>query len=434
MVNHQALHILTYDVRGTLPDGTTKPTRQTGLVTHTHQLLAGLAHSAPLALTHTGQATEPYPLHTPEGHAATAQGIGTHFPQLTNRDGSKIPERVTEYYETRINQADNPVYTSLAAQYAQAIRRADTRNVLAQNTNPVVAILKAEEHGLLPHGCCHLTGVIHDTDDMHHRFNYIRQRLAATRMSVHLVAVSHAVRNHLVDTAGIPAEAVTTIPNGIDDDAFRQAIHQARKHRAYARLAHREKLPTTGRMVLTSARRVRWKGHLDALDALTRLPEDVHLVINGAGLTDTRDPGYETELTQRARTLGIHHRVHLPGPLSDDGLELAALYDHAHACAHPSRNPEPFGYANVEAMLAATPVITTAHGGPLEYITHGTSGVLVPPEHPDQLATALRTVLNNPTYAKRLAEGGEHAARRYGLHTMATRYRAVIDGHTCPNC
>lgn len=346
----------------------------------------------------------------------------------------KCPERVQHFYETTINDHGNPVYRSLARQYAFAIRRAGTPHVLTQNINPLVSVLKAEELGLLGDlERLHLTGVVHDTVGMRYRFGYLRRRLVKSRATVKIIAVSHAVGHYLLEEEGFPSDAVRTVPNGIDGASFCRRISQARRDNVFERVRDRNGLPASGRMLLTSARRVAWKGHLDVVHAVKLLLvshshfKDCYVVFNGAGLVDARERGYEEHLAQAITDLGLERKVFLLTELTDN--ELAACYGHAHVAVHPARQPEPFGYANIEAMLAGVPVITTAHGGPLEYITHGVSGLLVPPRDAAALADALSTLLSDPQLHARLAHGGRASAQRFGLDTMFRGYAEAIRAH-----
>lgn len=433
------LHICTYDLRGTVVrTGQAKRCRQTGLVTHTHQLISGLGRAHPtlrLTVTQTGAPTAAYEhVRTPEGQTVLLQGIQTGFPDLLRVNGAKCPRRVRHYYETTIDDPDNPLYRSLARQYASVVRHVGTPHLLAQNTNPLVGILKAAEFGLLGDlAPVHVTGVVHDTTDMPRRFGYIRRQLAdAGSARITLVAVSEAVRRQLVDV-GIPPERVRTVRNGIDVSAFRQRVERALRAGAFDRVRARNCLPATGRMLLTSARRVAWKGHLDVLHAVKLLVSEgrtgFYLAINGAGLVDTREPDYERLLAASITDMGLAGTVFLLDELSDD--ELAACYGRADIAVHPSRLPEPFGYANLEAMVAGAAVIATAHGGPLEYITTGESGLLVPPSNPFALAEAIGRLLGDHTLRARLARGGQASARRFGLDAMIHGYEAAICAQGC---
>ena len=78
---------------------------------------------------------------------------------------------------------------------------------------------------------------------------------------------------------------------------------------------------------------------------------------------------------------------------------------------HTSTAPEPFGRVIVEGMLAGRPVIASDAGGAAEIVENGDSGLLTPPGDPTLLAGALRRLLADPLFARRLADAGP-AGRR----------------------
>lgn len=433
------VHIITYDFAGAdASTGARKPCRTSGLVTHTHQLLAGLSRIAPhvrLALTHTGT-TRPhtYYLRTDAGQLALAQGIATGFPDhlgCLDRPG-KDPARVGHYYENQIDRADNPVYQALARSYAQVIRVAGTRNLLAQNINPLVSILKAEELGHLRAGQLgplRVTGVVHDTADAPRRFGYLARRLHETGHHVQVIAVSNAVRDALL-ASGIPADRVRTVPNGLDLSSFDHRLDQARQARIFAEVRARNDLPTTGTMILVSARRVAWKGHVEVIEAVKILVQrgisDFFVVFNGHKMVDTREPDYEFTLVRRITAERLQERVFLLDDLSP--VEVAACYDAAAIAVHPSRLPEAWSYANIEAMLAQTAVVAAGHGAPVDYLDHGRSGLLVPPRDPLAAANAIQRLLTNPDERTRMARAGRAVARQFTVESMASDYLRAFAG------
>jgi len=436
--NAVMVHVLTYDFAGTnLATGAAKPCRTTGLVTHTHQLLVGWSRIVPnmrLALTHTGRTRLGgyYLRTTAGGKIALAQGIATGFPDLLSTPGrpGKDPARVQHFYEDEINRHDNPVYRALAQQYAHVIRVAGTRNLLAQNINPIISVLKAEEYGDMPAdqiGQLAVTGVVHDTADVAARFSYLASRIPLTEHRVRLIAISSPVHDALV-AAGIPEQLVHTVPNGLDVAQFEQRLADARSAGAFRAVRARNGLPATGDMILMSARRVAWKGHLDLIEGARLITRrgitGFYVVINGNGMTDTREPDYENELRHRIATAGLTDRVYLLDDLSS--TELAACYDAATVAVHPSRHPEPWGYSNIEAMLANTALITTDHGAPASYITHGQSGLLVTPHDPAAIADALARLLTDRDERGRLALAGRLVARQFTVEAMARAYHRVI--------
>jgi len=88
-------------------------------------------------------------------------------------------------------------------------------------------------------------------------------------------------------------------------------------------------------------------------------------------------------------------------------------------------------YVLLEALALARPVVATAVGGIPEVITHGETGLLVPPRNPAALADAILKLLNHPTEAARLGQQGrERVLRDFSATEMARRtaevYRRVL--------
>src|SRR5256886_4089657 len=77
-----------------------------------------------------------------------------------------------------------------------------------------------------------------------------------------------------------------------------------------------------------------------------------------------------------------------------DRKTATELYSHAAVFCCPSVY-EPFGIINLEAMACETPVVASAVGGILEVVEDGKTGFLVPPARPDDLAAAIRRILDD---------------------------------------
>jgi glycosyltransferase involved in cell wall biosynthesis len=100
----------------------------------------------------------------------------------------------------------------------------------------------------------------------------------------------------------------------------------------------------------------------------------------------------------------------------------AAVMRHLDVLVAPSRQ-EPFGTVLAEAMAAGTPVVATRVGGLAEVVVDGTTGRLVAPGRPDELAAAVLEVLG------RRAQMGAAArvhAQQFGADAYADRVEAIL--------
>jgi glycosyltransferase involved in cell wall biosynthesis len=82
----------------------------------------------------------------------------------------------------------------------------------------------------------------------------------------------------------------------------------------------------------------------------------------------------------------------------------------------------------VEGMACGIPVVGTRVGGMCETILSGTTGLLVDPEAPEELAEALAAILGEPAKARVMGvEGRRRAVESYSWQARAERLGALYD-------
>jgi glycosyltransferase involved in cell wall biosynthesis len=85
--------------------------------------------------------------------------------------------------------------------------------------------------------------------------------------------------------------------------------------------------------------------------------------------------------------------------------ELIGLYANARAVYYAPFD-EDYGFATVQALAAARPVITTDDaGGVLEFVEDGANGFVIAPQ-PEAIAARLDTLWRDAALAARLGVGG----------------------------
>lgn len=122
--------------------------------------------------------------------------------------------------------------------------------------------------------------------------------------------------------------------------------------------------------------------------ALNYLPERAHLLLIG----EVR----EADLLKISPEFS--QRIHFVG-FQKNAPELVAG---THLFALPSRAREGLPKAVVEAMGVGVPVVASSVGGLPEILSHGETGLLVPPEEPEELAKAIISILDSPELGKKL--------------------------------
>jgi len=78
-------------------------------------------------------------------------------------------------------------------------------------------------------------------------------------------------------------------------------------------------------------------------------------------------------------------------------------------------------------LFAGRPLVASAVQGLAEIVVDGENGLLVPPDDPAALATAIGRLLDDPDLARRLADRGrEDAADRFSRATYQQRIAASV--------
>lgn len=131
------------------------------------------------------------------------------------------------------------------------------------------------------------------------------------------------------------------------------------------------------------------KGPEDLLEALRLLGPGFRLSLAGEGNAD-----YVNKLRDLARDLPVEF-IGFTSP--------AEFFQKIDILIQPSWH-EPFGITILEAMAAGIPVIATDSGGPLELISSGEQGLLVPAKEPVSLAQAIQQMANSSALRLRIIE------------------------------
>lgn len=153
-------------------------------------------------------------------------------------------------------------------------------------------------------------------------------------------------------------------------------------------------------------RLVDWKAIEIVLEAIKQLGDDFPLSFEIIGDGPMRDPW-----EQLAKDLGLDAIVSFAGWMNQENC--ARHLDAADVLVLPSLF-EAGGAAVLEAMAMGLPVISTAWGGPLDYLDES-CGVLVPPNSRETLvagfASAIRMLSQSIDLRRRLGEAGYQRAR-----------------------
>lgn len=241
-------------------------------------------------------------------------------------------------------------------------------------------------------------------------------RGSALRRSDLVLAPSADTARQLIAVQNLEPQNVQRLPWGLDPE------FEARAHSA-VRVLPPPGFPDRGRVILSVGRwdsNEKYKGAdtlIAALPQVLQSAPDASLVLIGGG--DDRP-----RLEEMAREVGVSKQVHFLSRVTAE--QLSACYARCDVFALPSRG-EGFGLVFLEAMAYAKPVIGGAHGGILDIVEDGVTGLLVPHGDVDRLAQALTSLLNDPARSAEMGERGkQRVAANFSFEQFQTRLTAIL--------
>jgi glycosyltransferase involved in cell wall biosynthesis len=197
----------------------------------------------------------------------------------------------------------------------------------------------------------------------------------------HLVGNTRDIVRWIV-AQGWPAERVHHLPNFVDDMG--------------SVLPAELPVPEGTPRLLALGRLHRNKGFDTLIRALPGIP--------GAALLIAGEGPEGAALAALAAEMGVADRTHFLGWRQDAAALLAACDVFVCSSRH-----EPLGNMVLEAWSASKPVVAVAAQGPMELITEGQTGLLVPQEAPEALGRAILSLLADPARRAVLGAAGRAA-------------------------
>jgi glycosyltransferase involved in cell wall biosynthesis len=161
--------------------------------------------------------------------------------------------------------------------------------------------------------------------------------------------------------------------------------------------------------------------------SLIRDRTNLDLVVAGRG---PEGPALEAACTR----LGLENRVHFVGQTT--GQNKLWLLQNGLATIVPSRTWEAFGVVAVESLAAGRPVIASQLPGLADLVQHGRTGLLVPPESPENLAEAIAQVSRSPGLADEWGRAAKRFSQAFDWRNIAQQhldlFRELIAGERRP--
>ena len=224
------------------------------------------------------------------------------------------------------------------------------------------------------------------------------------RESDSLITCSTSMSDEISELFGPGLAEIRVIRNGIDATRWPFAPRRTRNGPAH--------LLYLGRLEYE-------KGIQDLIGALPR----IRRTHPGTTLTIAGDGTQHHLLVELARKHKVLKATRFVGRLDHEGLvELLHTVD---AAVLPSHY-EPFGIVALEAAATGAPLITSNVGGLGEAVIDGQTGMSFPPRDVAALATAVRSVLDDPDAAQQRAIAArDRLTSEFDWHTVAAETAQV---------
>lgn len=302
--------------------------------------------------------------------------------------------------ETAQDECYRDVYQALML--AQAVNEQGIQHLHAHfaTSATTVARLAARFAGISYTFTAHAKDIFHqdvNTDDL---------RCKLTE-AASVVTVSDYNQNYLLNKYGTAAATtVTRIYNGLDLTRF-----------PYTSPLKRDQ------QILAVGRLVEKKGFIDLVEAcaiLNNQGQGIHCQIIGSG-------PLQDELETRIRQLGVEDKVELLGPRPQQDI-IQHVRD-ATVLAAPcvvgsDGNQDGLPTVLLEAMALGTPCISTDVTGIPEVIQNNETGLMVPQQHPQALADAIKKLLQDATLRVQLSKAARHLIEtEFDIHRNTKQMR-----------
>jgi glycosyltransferase involved in cell wall biosynthesis len=214
-----------------------------------------------------------------------------------------------------------------------------------------------------------------------------------------IVSISEKTKDSLIDWIDPNKKSIykhLVMENGIDLETIKNAL-------PYKKCDLIDGMTADTKLICMVGRFTEQKDQPALIRAVSKLPEDVHLVLAGEGplMNDNKALAEKSGISERVHFLGFRNDV--PGILKT--VDIVVLSSHW----------EGFGLAAVEGMAAGKPLIASDVDG-LREVVKG-AGILFNTE--EELKNAIISLLNNNALYEEISQKCRDRAERYDIKRMA---------------
>ncbi len=219
--------------------------------------------------------------------------------------------------------------------------------------------------------------------------------------------ITHSIQDHF------PAYASNcqTIYNGVDPKEFSgtvstRDVSQPKKLLLVGRVSPEKGVHTLVEAFSEVARQFP-DVNLEIIGPLGPVPIEYIVQLSDDPYIRRLDRFYQSSYFRTIREMippDLIDRVNFPGFVKH--ADLVERYRSADILINPSLS-ESFGMSLIEAMACEVPVVATRVGGMQDVVLDGQTGILVEPENPKELASAISRLLSDPSLRSEMGKAGK---------------------------
>lgn len=171
-------------------------------------------------------------------------------------------------------------------------------------------------------------------------------------------------------------------------------------------------------LVVTLMGRInRWKGQALFIETANLLRQrdirNVHFLIVGSAVAGQEN--LVEELRDKIAQSSVAAHMHILAFTHD----VWSVWDASDIAVVPSTEPEPFGMVAIEAMASGKPVVVAAHGGLLDIVEDGVSGLQFEASNASKFADAMERLLRSADLRHQLGLAGKQRQEAvFSLHSQ----------------
>lgn len=230
------------------------------------------------------------------------------------------------------------------------------------------------------------------------------------------VAVSKAVKKHLIDSKFVDEDKVEVIYNGVDTERFNPNVENKYLYKEW-------NIPDEAIKVGMIGRVNAWKGQNDFLDAaegLLKKYSNLYIFIVGSAFAG--EEWRVDELKKKIADSKNKDRI-IFSEFRTDTPEIHSFFD---VLVLPSTNPDPLPTVVLEAMGCGTPVVGYNHGGVTEMVINGETGLLAEVKNSKDLGRKIQQALES-NYKLMGQKARDRAVKNFSEYSFINNFSKVYD-------